>query len=99
MPPSLGSWQPADAGTDGENLMAMCSDNADGTEMVFKGLVQSNQLFTVGQLGQPVYLSPSGTLSTLKPSSTGEWVRLIGYVKELDGLILLDVSNDFYQVP
>ena len=96
---SLGSWQPADAGTDGENLMAMCSDNADGTEMVFKGLVQSNQLFTAGQLGQPVYLSPSGTLSTLKPSSTGEWVRLIGYVKELDGLILLDVSNDFYQVP
>jgi len=96
---ALGSWQPADAGTDGENLMAMCSDNADGSEMVFKGLVQSNQLFTAGEIGLPVYLSISGTLSSLKPTSSGEWVRLIGYIKSTDGLVLLDVSNDFYQVP
>jgi CRP-like cAMP-binding protein len=77
----------------------MCSDNADGSEMVFKGLVQSNQLFTAGEIGLPVYLSISGTLSSLKPTSSGEWVRLIGYIKSTDGLILLDVSNDFYQVP
>ena len=95
---ALGSWQPADAGTDGFSLMAICSDTNDGSEMVFKGYVETNQTFSSGDITKIVYLTNSGTLSVNKPTTSGDWVRVMGYIKSTSA-VYLDVSNDFYQVP
>jgi len=95
---SLGSWQAADASTDGFSLMAICSDTTDGSEMVFKGYVQTNQTFPSGDWGKIVYLTNAGGLSTNKPTASGDWVRVMGYIKSTTA-VYLDVSNDFYQVP
>jgi hypothetical protein len=98
---SLGQWAAADATTDGENLHAMCPDSpTDGSQMIFKGMVSANYTGT-GQVGEPLYLNDSGVLS-LNPSTTsGAWVRIMGYLKSTSSpaQVYLDVSNDFYQNP
>jgi len=98
---SLGEWADADALTDGENLIAMCPDSpTDGSQMIFKGMVKANFVGS-GGVGGRLYLSDSGDL-TLNPSTTsGAWVRIMGYLKTVSspGYVYLDVSNDFYQNP
>ena len=93
------TWSAAESSTDGANLIAMCSDVTDGSEMVFKGLATCNQTFDSAVLGLPLYLNSSGSLTTTPSTTSGEWVRIIGYVKGTSGLIYIDVSNDYYQVP
>lgn len=101
----IGQWQPAEAGTDGNYLYAVCPDSpTDGSEMVYKGMVQINQQIAGGGsvLGLPLYMTSSGTYSTTKPSGAGEWVRIVGYLKSsgaTNDLAFIDVSNDYYRVP
>lgn len=97
---AIGAWQIAESTTDGDRLIAMCSDVTNGSEMVFKGLARCNQTFSAGDNGLRLYLNSSGNLTTTPSTTANEWVRIIGYVKDgVNGLIYIDVSNDFYQNP
>jgi len=96
---SLGQWAPADSGTDGDHLHAVCSTITTGGQMVLRGLVKVNTTFTAGELGLRVYIDNSGNWTTTPSTTSGDWVRIMGYVKDTSGIILLDISNDFYQLP
>lgn len=93
------TWALAENTTTFGGLIAMCSDTTDGSQMVYKGLVQSKETFTSGELGLPLYLDASGNLTTTKPTAQFAVVQIMGYAKGTGGLIYLDVSNDFYQIP
>lgn len=67
--------------------------------MVLRGLVKVNTTFTSAELGLRVYINNSGNFSTTPSTTSGDWVRIMGYVKDTTGVILLDISNDFYQLP
>ena len=98
---SLGQWADADATTDGANLHAMCPDSpTDGSQMIFKGMVTANFVGS-GGIGNPLYLNDSGNLSLTPSTTSGAWVRIMGYLKSASspGYVYLDVSNDFYQNP
>lgn len=98
---SSGQWAAADALTDGENLIAMCPDSpTDGSQMIFKGMVRATVTGT-GLIGTPVYLNDSGDLSFTPSTTSGAWVRIMGYLKDIIpySYVYLDVSNDFYQNP
>jgi hypothetical protein len=98
---SLGQWAAADATTDGANLHAMCPDSpTDGSQMIFKGMVKSSWTGS-GINGKPLYLNDSGDLSFNPSTTSGAWVRIMGYAKSItaQGYVYLDVSNDFYQNP
>jgi len=97
---ATGTWGVAESSTDGNALIAMCSDVTDGSEMVFKGLARCNQTFSGSANGLRLYLNSSGNLTVTPSTTANEWVRIIGYVKDgASGLIYIDVSNDFYQNP
>lgn len=93
------TWAEAENTTTFGGLIAMCSDTTDGSEMVYKGLVQSKETFTSGEMGLPLYLDANGELTTTKPTAQFAIVQIMGYAKGTGGLIYLDVSNDFYQIP
>ena len=98
---STGQWAAADALTDGENLIAMCPDSpTDGSQMIFKGMVRATVTGT-SLIGTPVYLNDSGDLSFTPSTTSGAWVRIMGYLKDIIpySYVYLDVSNDFYQNP
>ncbi len=57
---ALGQWQPADSGTDGDHLHAVCSSITTGGRMILRGLVKVNTTFTSGELGLRVYINSSG---------------------------------------
>jgi len=97
---STGAWAVAESSTDGNHLIAMCSDVTNGSEMVFKGLARCNTTFSASANGLRLYLNSSGNLTVIPSTNPNEWVRILGYVKDgVNGLIYIDVSNDFYQNP
>ena len=93
------TWAEAENTTTFGGLIAMCSDTTDGSQMVYKGLCQSKETFTSGELGDPLYLDANGNLTTTIPTAQFAIVQVMGYAKGTGGLIYLDVSNDFYQIP
>ena len=93
------TWALAENTTTFGGLIAMCSDTTDGSEMVYKGIVQSKETFTAGEMGAPLYLDASGNLTTTIPTAQFAIVQIMGYAKGTGGLIYLDVSNDYYQIP
>lgn len=97
-----GSWVLADASaaSTATNLIAVCSNTTDGTDMVKSGVVRSSTSLTGLTNGAPLYLSTtSGEVTATAPSATSEIVRVVGYVVDAsNSLMEFSPSNDWIEI-
>jgi hypothetical protein len=80
-----GTWTIAQAdalvNSGGDMLAVALGSNSTTNGMLVRGFVRSSQ-FAVGNIGEPLFLSAaaSGVTVATAPSSTGNIVRVVGYV-------------------
>jgi hypothetical protein len=98
---NAGSWAEGDAnaGSTSIGMIAVATDSASATEMLIEGVVKlsSNTGFSGAAEGTVLYLSTTaGELTTVAPSTAGEYVRVCGYVvNESTNEVFFSPSRDW----
>jgi len=99
---SSGEWSAASDGgatsaADATGMLAMAAGtDPDGDGMILRGFVQCFQTNLGGSVGDTVYLSSSGgRLTTTKPTSSGSFVRRVGYLAKGTNIIYFNPSMEW----
>ena len=90
------TWSLADADVlaAASSLLAIAIANSSGKGMLLQGWVKAASGLANGQL----YMSPTaGEVTTTQPSTSGQYVRVIGHGMN-DLSFRFNPSNDFYEV-
>jgi hypothetical protein len=98
---STSAWDGADASAEAtaKGLLTVCN-TIDGSAMVSKGMVTINTSLSGMSNGDVLYLSTTtGKVTNTAPSSTGEIVRIVGYViSTTKNLMYFDPSKDWIEI-
>lgn len=74
------TWYAADNNDDSkyEGLLGVAMGSNSSSGMLLRGAIR--MFDTIGQIGNPVYLSSTaGRVSSTKPATTGQVIRILGY--------------------
>jgi hypothetical protein len=79
---SSGGWTAADSGdvSSSSGMLAIAMNTSSSTDgMLIRGFYRSSG-FPSGSVGDVLYVSTSGNLTTTAPTATGDVVRIVGYI-------------------
>ena len=89
------SWTLAtNADSGASRLLTICTTTTNGSKMLLEGAINIVNPIA-GDGGAPLYLSTSGDVTDTPPSTSGAYVRVIGYILEDGGEIYFNPSMEW----
>ena len=97
---SAGAWADADRRTEAASIgfmaVALATGTASSVGMCIRGFITTAS--TTTNVGAVIYLRINGDLDEAVTTSSGEYVRVMGYVLDTSGQVWFDPSKDWTEI-